>query len=161
MNNAETIQIRPMQAEDVAACAHIMAGNALWQRYGVTPETALARFEKAFAEKASILVADSSGRAVGFCWYHLKGAFNRSGYIQLIGVDPACKGQGTGKLLLFQAEKIVMQVSDDMFLTVSDFNTSAQAFYQKLGYDFVGEIPDYVLPGITEKIMRKKLVREP
>ncbi len=159
MNSTETFQIRPMQADDIAACARIMAENRLWQRYHVTPDTALARFEKAFNEKASILVAVFANRTVGFCWYHPKGAFNRSGYIQLIGVDPDCKGQGIGKRLMLAAEEIVALVSDDMFLTVSDFNTSAQAFYQKLGYDFVGEIPNYVQPNITEKIMRKKLVR--
>ena len=158
MNTTIMIQVRPIRAADVDACAHIMTVNELWQRYGITPETALARFEKAFAEKASILIAESSRQVCGFCWYHTKGAFNRSGYIQLIGVDPAWKGQGVGKQLLLHAERIVMEESDDMFLTVSDFNISAQAFYQKLGYAFVGEIPDYVLPGITEKIMRKKLV---
>lgn len=159
MNGADTIQIRPMQGNDVPACARIMAGNELWQRYGITPEAAIARFEKALADNASILVATSGEQTVGFCWYHRKGAFNRSGYIQLIGIDPDCKGQGIGKLLLLSAEEIVVQVSDDMFLTVSDFNASAQAFYQKLGYDFVGEIPDYVQPGIAEKIMRKKLAQ--
>lgn len=150
-------EIRMMTNADELRCAEIMAGNELWQRYHVTFASALDRFQKALAGGASVLVAEVDGKLSGFCWYHEKAAFNRSGYIQLIGVDPSCKGLGIGKALLQEAESRVKKVSDDMFLTVSDFNTDAQAFYLKLGYNFVGEIPDYVLPGISEKIMRKRL----
>ena len=46
--------------------------------------------------------------------------------------------------------------SADVFLLVSDFNTTAQAFYRRLGYEQVGAIPGYVVPGITELIFRKR-----
>ncbi len=151
------IKIRNLAQTDISACALIMANNELWQRYGVTFQSAFDRFTKAFNSNATILVADDSGKICGFCWYHIKGAFNRSGYIQLIGVDPAMKGLGIGKKLLSEAEKLTSQASQDMFLTVSDFNSSAQNFYQCMGYSFIGAIPDYVLPGITEKIMFKRL----
>jgi len=39
----------------------------------------------------------------------------------------------------------------------SDFNTDAQRYYEKHGYSRVGAIPDYVVPGITELIYRKRL----
>jgi ribosomal protein S18 acetylase RimI-like enzyme len=44
-----------------------------------------------------------------------------------------------------------------VFLLTSDFNEDAQAFYRRLGYQQVGAIPDYVVPGITELIFYKRL----
>jgi ribosomal protein S18 acetylase RimI-like enzyme len=39
---------------------------------------------------------------------------------------------------------------------VSDFNTGAQQFYEKQGYQRVGALPDFAKEGITEVIMVKK-----
>ena len=43
-----------------------------------------------------------------------------------------------------------------MFLLVSDFNTDAQQFYQRLGYRQVGKLDDYVVPGVSELIFWKR-----
>jgi ribosomal protein S18 acetylase RimI-like enzyme len=43
----------------------------------------------------------------------------------------------------------------DLFLLVSDFNVDAQNFYRQMGYLKVGEIADYVVPGVSELIFRK------
>jgi len=42
-------------------------------------------------------------------------------------------------------------------LLVSDLNAPAQHFYQAHGYHEVGALTDYVCPGITELIYRKRL----
>jgi hypothetical protein len=47
--------------------------------------------------------------------------------------------------------------SSDLFLLVADFNTDAQQFYQRRGYEQVGAIPAYVLPDVTELIYRKRV----
>ena len=45
----------------------------------------------------------------------------------------------------------------DLFLLVSDFNTDAQRFYQRLGFQQVGLLEDYVIPGVGELIYRKRV----
>jgi ribosomal protein S18 acetylase RimI-like enzyme len=85
-----------------------------------------------------------------------KGAFNRSGYIMLIGVRTEMQGHGVGRALMLAAESALFAQVADVFLLVSDFNSAAQAFYQRLGYEQVGAIPDYVMPGITELIFHKR-----
>jgi ribosomal protein S18 acetylase RimI-like enzyme len=148
-------QIRPLEVQDIPRCAQIMASNPLWQRYQVTAESASQRLAKGFSQSATILVAETEGQVTGFVWYVEKGAFNRSGYIMLIGVDPEAQHLGIGAALMDAAEQILFQLGKDVILLVSDFNLGAQRFYQRRGYQQVGAIPDYVLPGVTEYIYRK------
>jgi ribosomal protein S18 acetylase RimI-like enzyme len=158
--------IRPFTAADVPGCAQIMAENPLWQRYGITPESAAQRLADGLAQNAAILVASTllplqtpedgaGGRPAGFVWYVEKGAFFRSGYIMLIGVDPAHQGQGIGEALMDEAERRMFEKTKDVFLLVSDFNEGAQRFYQRRGYVQVGALPGYVLPDVAELIFRK------
>ncbi len=152
------VTIRPMIAADIEPCAIVMAVSPLWQRYRVTVESASARFTAALNDGATIFVADDGGKPLGFVWVVLRGAFNRSGYIPLIGVDAAQRGGGIGQQLLDAAEDWVRQSSaHDMFLLCSDFNVDARRFYQRQGYAQVGAIPDYVISGVTELIFHKRL----
>ena len=151
------VNVSQIREDEIPACARIMAENSLWQCYDVTYESALARFQNGYAEQATIFIAHEGEEVCGFCWVAEKGAFNRSAYIMLIGVDPLRQSRGIGKILLEETEKYLATTSVDVFLTVSDFNKGAQKFYSGMGYKTVGEITDYVKPGITEIIMRKVL----
>ena len=148
--------IRAIQKEDIPALAQMMAATALWQRYNVTEESAAQRLQSGLDHGATILVAEIEQTAVGFVWYVTSGAFNRSGYIMLIGVEQSARSTGVGRALMREAETILFEKVNDVFLLVSDFNTDAQKFYQRLGYEQVGVIRDYVIEGIDELIFRKK-----
>lgn len=132
-----------------------MMRNPLWSRYNVTLQSATTRLSNGFSTGATILIADLDGQVVGFVWTVEKGAFNRSGYIMLIGVDPDFHQHGVGKALMQVAEEQIFANCNDMFLLVSDFNVQAQKFYTRNGYAHIGSIPNYVINGITELIFRK------
>lgn len=146
---------RPLQSADVPAVAAIMVGNALWQRYGITCAAAARRLHAGLDSGATVVVAETDGAVAGFVWYVVGGAFQRSGYIMLIGVDPSRQGQGIGHALLDHAESALFSTADSILLLVSDFNTAAQRFYHRRGYGQVGAIPDYVIPGVRELIFFK------
>ena len=148
--------IRALQPADITACARLMALSSLWQRYHITESSAARRFELGLSRQASIVVAEREGEIAGFIWYETRGAFARSGYISLIGVQPGLYGQGIGQGLMVHAEGEMFSVVDDVFLLVSDFNEAAQRFYQRLGYHQVGSIPDYVVSGVAELIYHKR-----
>lgn len=154
--------VRPMQLPDACICAKWMVETPLWQRYGVTQASAQQRFELALEGRATIAVAEREGprfghkQLLGFVWYTISGAFERSGYIPLIGVSPGEYGQGIGRLLMDYAEGQVFQQVGELFLLVSDFNEPAQSFYQRRGYIQIGVLPDYILPGISELIYFKR-----
>ena len=151
------MNIRPMTASDITPLARLMASSPLWQRYNVTEASTARRLSDGLANGMTIAVAEVEGESVGFVWYVERGAFNRSGYIMLIGVKPGLQGHGIGQALMEHAEEILHTGSQDVFLLVSDFNHAAQRFYARLGYQQVGAIPDYVIHGITELIFRKHL----
>ena len=150
------MMIRAIQKEDIPALAQMMATTALWQRYNVTEESAAQRLQSGMDQGATILVAEIDQTPLGFVWYVTSGAFNRSGYIMLIGVEQSARSTGVGRALMREAETIMFEKVNDVFLLVSDFNTDAQKFYQRLGYEQIGVIRDYVIEGINELIFRKK-----
>ena len=159
------VTVRRMRAEDVETCARIVAGDPLWHRYGVTLPGARRSFRRALAgahrgrsgtrAAGEIAVACEGRRVVGFVWFRLEGTFHHSGYVRWIAVAPASRSHGVGERLMRHAEDRIFREGPNVFLTVSDFNTKAQAFYRRLGYARVGRLADYVVPGITEYLYRK------
>jgi ribosomal protein S18 acetylase RimI-like enzyme len=151
--------IRPMTADDIALIVDWMVSIPLWQRYHVSTTSARAGFEKGLQQGDLLLVGDweVEHKAVAFAWCLQTGAFGRSAYLRLIGVNPHFARHGLGTALLAHTERLALAYSKDMFLLVSDFNAEAQRFYQRHGYTQVGAIAGYVLPDVTELIFRKSL----
>jgi ribosomal protein S18 acetylase RimI-like enzyme len=134
-----------------------MLENPLWQRYHVTPTGTEKMFTSALMEDATILTAAVAGQIAGFAWYALRGAWDRSAYLRLIGVLPTYQGMGIGERLMLEVEERVSGKVGEIFLLVTDSNMDAQRFYLRLGYQQVGSIPDYVVKGIAEFIFYKRL----
>jgi ribosomal protein S18 acetylase RimI-like enzyme len=148
------VTIRPLAHTDVADIARWVAATPLWQRYSVTEASFAERLANGLASGATIFVAERAGTVFGFVWLVERGAFNRSAYIQLIGVRPETRGGGVGRALMEFAEAHAQL--RDMFLLVSDFNIDAQRFYERLGYRQVGRLDDYVVQGVSELVFCKR-----
>jgi ribosomal protein S18 acetylase RimI-like enzyme len=152
------MQIRLMTADDIDFIAMWMPRVPLWQRYGVTTDSARGRLGTALEQGDLLLAADLPGQAAaGFAWVVPDGAFRRSPYLRLLGVHPDHSGAGVGSALLNHAEAECRIQHRELFLLVSDFNTDAQRFYQRHGYEQVGAIPGYVLPDVAELLFWKRL----
>jgi ribosomal-protein-alanine N-acetyltransferase len=149
--------IRDMTPDDIPIVAAWMVTVPLWQRYGVTVEKASANFQRGLTNGDWLLVIDADIPACGFAWIVPQGAFGRSPYLKQLGVHLDYAKAGLGGLLLDAAEARAWDVADDLFLLTSDFNTDAQRFYTRHGYQQIGAIPDYVINGLTELIFRKRL----
>jgi len=79
-----------------------------------------------------------------------------SPYIASIAVAAEAQGRGVGRELMDFAER---QYHDrnHLFLLVSSFNTRAQKFYRKHGYEFIGELKNYIVLGHSELLFHKRL----
>jgi ribosomal protein S18 acetylase RimI-like enzyme len=162
---AARVVVDRLKAADVDACARIVAGDPLWQRYGLTYPRARRAIGKALGaarhgqraakDEGELAGARLAGRLIGFIWFRLDGTFHHSGYVRWVGVAPDAQGRGVGGRLMRYAEERILGRGPNVFLLVSDFNRRAQAFYESRGYRRVGAIPDYIVAGVTEYLYRK------
>jgi ribosomal protein S18 acetylase RimI-like enzyme len=154
------ILIRRLTEKDIDDCAHLATSLALGVRYGFVKEHWIEKLRRALQEKDNLLfLAEEQGLIAGFFWAHLSGAFLSAPYLRFIAVSPDFQGRGVGTLLLNEFEQQTRYLGKDWFLLVSDFNTTAQRFYEKQGYQKVGALPDFAKEGIAEILMVKRYER--
>jgi ribosomal protein S18 acetylase RimI-like enzyme len=139
-------------SEEAHRCAELMAGSQPW----ITLQRSYERCLKAVNDPIrEVYVAVEENEFLGFVILALRGPF--SGYIQSIAVAEGRRNCGIGRKLIAFSEELILRQSPNIFLCVSSFNSGAQRFYARLGYEQVGELRDYVVRGHSEILMRKSL----
>ena len=138
--------------EEAESCARAMCNSEPWITLRRQYEHALHGITNPTRE---VLVALVENVLSGFIIVNMAGPFQ--GYIQVLCVFPECRHRGVGSALIGFAEKRIFRETPNVFLCVSSFNTTAQRFYEQLGYKRIGEIEDYVIEGHSEFLMRKTL----
>lgn len=151
MDSAADLEIRkPGSEEEINACSLLMSRTDPWLTLGRTYEDC----RKLFTDpQKEVFVAVESGCLAGFLVLDINGPFK--GYIQSVCVVPSRQGTGLGSSLIGFAEELIFRISPNAFICVSDFNPRAKALYLRLGYKVVGELPDLIIPGNSEILMRK------
>ena len=59
--------------------------------------------------------------------------------------------------LMAFAEQRILSETPNVFICVSSFNPDAQRLYQRLGYEVIGELRDYIVAGHSEILLRKSI----
>jgi ribosomal protein S18 acetylase RimI-like enzyme len=138
--------------DDYEWCAGVMASSEPWITLGRDLEgcrEALAR------PGTELFIARNQERPAGFILVAPVGLAG-SPYIASIAVAAETRGQGIGSRLLHFAEEH-FSAAGHLFLLVSSFNHRAQHLYCQRGYEEVGELKDFVVPGHSELILHKRL----
>jgi ribosomal protein S18 acetylase RimI-like enzyme len=145
------VRIRSLASEaEAEACARLMCTSEPWLTLGRTYEASLAILRDPTRE---VYVAEDERGLAGFLVLCLGGAL--VGYVQTVCLAPDRRGAGLGTTLLAFAERRIAEVSPNVFLCVSSFNVRARALYERLGYEYVGELRDYLVRGHAELLFRK------
>lgn len=139
-------------ADAVDVCARLMATSDPWLKLGRTYEDGVRLLQNPLAE---LYIAHEGETVIGFALLLMYGALR--GYIQSIGILPQWRGRGMGSRLLQAVEARVFSETPNVFLCVSSFNHDAQRWYQRMGYQVVGELKDYLVAGYSEILMRKTI----
>jgi ribosomal protein S18 acetylase RimI-like enzyme len=151
----QTIVIRALDSDGEArACARIMSTSEPWVTLGRTYEESLEIVCDASREVYVAATVDAP-EVLGFVIIELRGTF--IGYIRSVAIREDWRGRGLGSRLIGFAETRILRDHPNVFLLVSSFNPRAKALYERLGYEVVGELRDYVLRGHSEWLLRKSI----
>jgi ribosomal protein S18 acetylase RimI-like enzyme len=149
---SSSVTITRAEEPDFEWCAQLMGRSEPW----ITLRRALEQCRAALHRPGDeLFVARESGQPVGFILIRPLG-FAGSPYIASVAVAESARGKGIGAQLLAFAERHFAG-SRFIFLLVSSFNRRAQALYRRLGYEQVGQIPNYIVDGHSELLLGKRL----
>jgi ribosomal protein S18 acetylase RimI-like enzyme len=139
-------------ADEIEVCARMIANLEPWITLGRGYEASVQTLS---VPPKEVYLALSGDEIVGFIILNMQGAF--IGYIQTICVATEWRGKGVGTKLLDFAEQRILSETPNVFMCVSSFNENAQRLYQRLGYDVVGKLKDYIVSGHSEILLRKTI----
>ena len=146
-----TATIEPARdAADRESCARMMSATEPWITLGRDHDRCLTIVSDPTRE---LYVARGGGDLVGFILLNMAGPF--AGYIQSVCVAESARGGGIGTQLVGYAEARIARVSPNVFLCVSSFNPGATRLYERLGYQFIGTLTNYLVEGRDELLYRK------
>lgn len=153
MDQKPTIAIRKLVATDLPAVTAMLSAIDPWRRLGID----LTDDPLALAAPPVGLYghSEAGGLPVSVVRFDPRGMMSSQPYISILAVAPAWQGRGIGEELLLFAEARLFECGQNVFLCVSSFNEGAQRFYERHGYEKVGEFPDYFVRGASEWLMRK------
>ena len=144
-------QLQPLRGDEEAAeCASLMVGSEPWITLGLPREVALAAITDPAREV--YVVRDDAGVS-GFVVVDMRGLV--SGYIQILCVRADRRGEGLGSMLIQWAENRIFRDSPNVFICVSSFNSGARRLYERLGFEPVGTLRDFIVAGHSEILLRK------
>ena len=131
-------------------CEEIFRNSLIYERYFQDPGRLEASLHRAAEQGELYLAVSESGELAGAMRIVMKGFCGLYPYLSLIGVRDGFRGRGVGGFLMEHLERLAREAgSRRVTLMVSDFNESAQQFYQARGYWRLGVLRDAVKPGIA------------
>ncbi len=149
--NRDRLSINRLDSlEQAEACARLMAGSEPWITLGRGYDESLAILTDPSRE---VYLAMDGEEVAGFVVLEMEGAF--TGYVKSIYVSPPYRRGGVGARFMSFIEERVFKERPNVFLCVSEFNEGARRFYERLGYEEVGELRDYLVRGHSEVLLRK------
>jgi ribosomal-protein-alanine N-acetyltransferase len=145
------LTIRPIATtEEIEACARLLSESEPWITLRQDYTRTLRTMSNAARER---YVAMDGGQLAGLLILNLSGVL--VGYLQTICVAPDYRGRGIGADIMRFAEDRIFRDHPHVFLFASSFNPDALRFYERLGYSRIGEIPNFLVNGHAEILLRK------
>ena len=136
--------------KDFEFCALMMAKSDPWITLEMGFDFCMQAFEGASKE---VYILRINTEVAGFVILQIDGTFK--GYIQTICINKDFRGIGLGKKLLTFCEDRILQISPNVFICVSSFNTRALRLYSNFGFKTIGELPNFIIDGFTEILLWK------
>lgn len=147
------VHIAAADPEDFEWSAKLMISTESWITLKRDLESARATLTRPGTEL--FIARDETGKRLGFILLAAYGLAS-SPYIGCFAVAREARNRGVGaQFLKFTEDRY--RDRKNLFLLVSSFNTRAQQFYRRHGFEVVGELKEYIVPGHSEFIFHKRL----
>ncbi len=146
--------IRPFRASDAPFVVEILTNSDPWKQlgYGAADFQPLLNPVPAGRE---LYVIETKARPAGFALLRLK--FLMGDYLELFAIAEWARGHALGSHLLEYVESVVFSRGTNLFACVSDFNRAGRRFYERHGYQEVGPLPELLVQGAGEILIRKTI----
>ena len=144
--------IRSYRPEDRKAIVAMLAESEPWKKLGYGDTDWKKLFDPLPSGREGFVI-ESEGTVTGFAL--LRPKFLMGDYLELLVVAPSARSKGLGSALLTHIESVVFARVKNLFACVSDFNADARKFYQHNGYQEIGPMPNFLVPGSSEILLRK------
>lgn len=142
----------PMEAQDVGSLLSVIEP---WASYPIYEDDLARYFAKVEPGAPRYKIVHGGVMAGGL---GLRSNWLCGTYIQILGLAPMIHNRGFGTAILEFVEAQSRAGGDaNLWVCVSDFNTDAQRFYERYGFQRKAEFEDLVRDGRTEILMRKRL----
>ena len=144
--------IRAMRPDDREIVIRLLAESDPWKTLGYDDKD-WSRIFCPIPQDRETFVAEAGGQIAAIAIVRQK--FLLGDYLELLGVAGWARQKGTGRQLLAHVEALVFGRTKNLFACVSDFNVGARDFYRKQGYQEIGPMPNFLIPGSSEILLRK------
>jgi GNAT superfamily N-acetyltransferase len=153
------MRITHVELTDVPALARLMAGSPLLARYRTTLDSATASLTDAL-RSGDVLLAAREAELMGCAWLGFgERVLAGAAYLRLLLVAPSAQRHGVGTQLLAAAEEVSRARAKHLYLLATTDNLGARRFYDRHGYQHVGNLPGLVWPDLDEALYWKRLYR--
>ncbi len=139
-------------------CVKILQDSVIGNMYFSDYEKAKTMLVDAVYKNSLYTALSADNECLGFIYYMSNGVFGSYPYLHIIAVKETHRSQGIGKQLIKHFEENSSNYTiTKCFLTVDDFNPIAKKFYENLGYQCVGALPDFYRKGSVSYLMMKEI----
>ena len=151
------VNIQLADTQHIVSCVEILQNSELGKAYFSDEKKTKDMLQHAVEKKELHIALNGQGECVGFIYYMTNGVFGSYPYLHIVAVKEEYRGCGIGRQLMKYFENHASDSpSAKYFLTVDDFNPRAKKLYENLGYQCVGELPDFYKKGIDCYLMMKR-----
>lgn len=152
--------------EDVEAVRRMAEGTNFFRQdeVDIAVELVQDRLDQGDASEYFFIFAEEDGKTVGYTCYGPIGCTIGSYDLYWIIVDAVCQGQGLGRRLMDETERLVHERGGrSVYVETSNRPQylPTRHFYEKCGYVVEAILPDYYDAGDDKVILRKKVDQLP
>jgi diamine N-acetyltransferase len=151
--NLASCSLQLMDEKSARVIANTLALQDPWLRLGYTEEGLFCYLIRTDPSLNRYAVVANEETAGVICVRH---PWLRGPYLETLAVFPPHQGKHLGKELIDWMSDGCCGLSDNIWTTVTAFNTPARLFYKNIGFVEIAELPDLVKCGFSEMLLRKK-----